>query len=54
MEIGTALELPVVALPMRSVATPGKEAGVKTTVPSIEEVAVDIWVASSWVDAQRP
>ena len=43
-----ALEEPVTARPMRVVGTPGMETGMNETEPSRVEVAVEVWVASSW------
>ena len=54
MAMLTVLELPVAARPSRLVATPGIDAGAKVTVPSRAEVAVETWVASNSVAAQRP
>ena len=48
------LVFPVAAKPKRFVGTPGSEAGVKVTVPSIAEVAVEVWDARSSDAAQPP
>lgn len=47
----TAAVLPVAATPSRLVATPGMDAGVKVTVPSMADVAVEDSALSSvpWV-----
>jgi hypothetical protein len=47
MAMGSVLELPVTANPMRLLGTPGKVAGAKLTVPSNAEVAVEACDASS-------
>ena len=48
------LELPVAATAISLVAIPGREAGVKLTVPSSDDVAIDVWRASSCGCAHRP
>ena len=50
----SVLLLPVAATPIVLVAVPGIDAGAKTTVPSRAEVAVDTWVDSRGLAAQRP
>ena len=44
MEMLMVEELPEAARPRRLVATPGRVAGTKATVPSRAEVAVAAWV----------
>ena len=44
----SALEEPVTARPTRFVGIPGMDAGMKETEPSRVEVAVEVWVVSSW------
>ena len=46
METLNVLELPVAATATTLVAIPGREAGVKLTVPSSKDVATDVCVAS--------
>jgi hypothetical protein len=46
--------LPEAASPMRLVATPGSDAGVKVTAPSIAEVAEAVWRASRGDGGQTP
>jgi hypothetical protein len=48
MLTASALEEPVTARPTRVVGTPGMDAGMKETEPSRVEVAVEVWMASSW------
>lgn len=54
MDTPKVLVFPVVAKPTRFVGTPGSEAGVKVAVPSMAEVAVEVWDARSSDSAHRP
>ena len=47
MVIETFEERPVAASALRTVAMAGNEAGAKTTVPSMAEMAVADWVSNS-------
>ena len=50
--MGTVAVLPVAAAAWRFVATPGRVAGEKVTVPSRAEVAMAVWVASKALGGQ--
>jgi hypothetical protein len=54
MAMLTAEVSPETARAWRLVATLGSEAGAKVTVPSMAEVAVAVWVASSGDGGQTP
>jgi hypothetical protein len=46
MAMGTVAVEPEAAIACKFVATPGRVAGEKVTVPSMAEVAVAVWAAS--------
>jgi hypothetical protein len=52
MAMGTVAVLPEAAMARRLVATPGRVAGEKVTVPDRSEMAVAVWVASKLLGGQ--